>query len=90
MAAKQLGFTILKYFPAEMFGGVKMLKILGPLFPEIQYCPTGGITRKNMKEYLDLKNVIAVGGSWITPDNLIEEKDWDAISALARETTRTE
>jgi 2-dehydro-3-deoxyphosphogluconate aldolase/(4S)-4-hydroxy-2-oxoglutarate aldolase len=84
LAAKQMGFSTLKFFPAELAGGINMLKALAPVFSDVQFCPTGGITRVNMKDYLSLKNVIAVGGTWIAPKHLIEEKNWDAISALAR------
>lgn len=84
LAAKEMGFSTLKFFPAELAGGVNMLKALLPIFPDIKFCPTGGITRANMKDYLNLKNVIAVGGTWLAPKSLIEEKNWDAISALAR------
>lgn len=84
LAAKQMGFSTLKFFPAELSGGINMLKALAPVFPDIHFCPTGGITRANMKDYLGLKNVIAVGGTWLAPKHLIEEKNWAAISALAR------
>lgn len=88
MAAREMGFPILKFFPAELSGGIKMLKALAPIFPEIQFCPTGGITRSNMKEYLQLENVISVGGSWIAPENLIKEKKWEEIGILAKEIIR--
>lgn len=84
IAAREMGFHTLKFFPAEVSGGIAMLKALLPIFPEIQFCPTGGITRINMNEYLALKNVVAVGGTWIAPENLIEEKNWDAITSLAK------
>jgi 2-dehydro-3-deoxyphosphogluconate aldolase/(4S)-4-hydroxy-2-oxoglutarate aldolase len=85
LAAKHLGLNTLKFFPAETFGGVKLLKSYLSVFPDIQFCPVGGISRVNMKDYLALKNVIAVGGTWITPDNLIQDKNWDAIIGLAKE-----
>ena len=90
MAAKQLGFNVLKFFPAELAGGIPMLKAMAPVFPDIQFCPTGGITRTNMRDYLALENVIAVGGTWIAPENLIANQDWDGIGVLAREAVRAE
>lgn len=85
MGAREMGLTALKFFPAEVAGGVGMLKHLAPIFPEMHFCPTGGINRVNMKDYLALENVIAVAGTWITPKNLIDAKNWDAITLLARE-----
>lgn len=90
MAARQMGFSVLKFFPAELAGGIPMLKAVAPLFPDLQFCPTGGITRTNMRDYLALKNVIAVGGTWIAPEHLVETQDWDGIGVLAREAVRAE
>jgi 2-dehydro-3-deoxyphosphogluconate aldolase/(4S)-4-hydroxy-2-oxoglutarate aldolase len=64
--AKEHGFTYLKFFPANLFGGLKALKTFGALFPECFFCPTGGISEDNYPEYLSLSNVVCVGGSWLT------------------------
>ncbi|CAK8714694.1 MAG: 2-keto-3-deoxy-phosphogluconate aldolase [Candidatus Electronema aureum] len=83
MLAQERGFTELKFFPAEAAGGVEMLKALHGPFPRITFCPTGGISQENCKNYLSLSNVSCVGGSWIAPPELIEKGDWDTISELA-------
>ncbi|WP_442582328.1 2-dehydro-3-deoxy-phosphogluconate aldolase [Mesorhizobium sp. ASY16-5R] len=85
MTAREAGIDFLKFFPAEQAGGVAFLKSLASPFAGIRFCPTGGVSQKNVKDYLSLPNVICVGGSWVAPDNLIEAKDWAAIEALARE-----
>lgn len=63
--ANELGYDVLKFFPANLFGGVDALKTYGKVFPHIKFCPTGGINESNYKEYLNLENVISVGGSWV-------------------------
>jgi 2-dehydro-3-deoxyphosphogluconate aldolase/(4S)-4-hydroxy-2-oxoglutarate aldolase len=83
MLAQERGFTELKFFPAEAAGGVEMLKALHGPFPRITFCPTGGITQENYRNYLSLANVSCVGGSWIAPPELIEKGDWDTITELA-------
>jgi 2-dehydro-3-deoxyphosphogluconate aldolase/(4S)-4-hydroxy-2-oxoglutarate aldolase len=85
MTAREAGIDFLKFFPAEQAGGAAFLKSLASPFAGIRFCPTGGVSPKNVKDYLSLPNVICVGGSWVAPDNLIEAKDWAAIEALARE-----
>ncbi len=77
------GFKIVKFFPAEAAGGVPMLKALSGPLPEIKFMPTGGINPQNVKTYLDLPNVVAAGGSWITPKAHLDSENWDAITALA-------
>ncbi len=62
-----------------------MLKALGGPFPDVSFCPTGGITRASAAEYLALPNVVCVGGSWFTPKELLEAGNWGAIEALARD-----
>lgn len=84
MRMLELGLDTLKFFPAEAAGGVPMLKSLhGPL-PKVMFCPTGGITEKTAANYLALPNVMCVGGSWVTPDHLLQTGDWQAIQALAQ------
>ncbi|HEY2684772.1 MAG TPA: bifunctional 4-hydroxy-2-oxoglutarate aldolase/2-dehydro-3-deoxy-phosphogluconate aldolase [Steroidobacteraceae bacterium] len=85
IAARHLGFKVLKLFPADIAGGVRMLKALAPLFPDVEFCPTGGVSRESAPDYLALPNVVCVGGSWITPPNLLAAGDWAAIEKLARE-----
>lgn len=85
MALSDLGFEILKFFPAEASGGTAWLKAVAAPLPHIQFCPTGGIDMQNARDYLALPNVIAVGGSWIAPKEAIAAKDFARITALARE-----
>jgi 2-dehydro-3-deoxyphosphogluconate aldolase/(4S)-4-hydroxy-2-oxoglutarate aldolase len=72
IAARLAGFNILKLFPAHQAGGVEMLRALGAPFPDVLFCPTGGITRAAAPEYLALPNVVAIGGSWVAPRALID------------------
>ncbi|MEA3174963.1 MAG: 2-dehydro-3-deoxyphosphogluconate aldolase / (4S)-4-hydroxy-2-oxoglutarate aldolase [Gammaproteobacteria bacterium] len=85
IAARHAGFDTLKFFPAEQAGGVATLRALGALFPELIFCPTGGITRANFADYLSLSNVASVGGSWVAPQEMINASDWNGIETLARE-----
>jgi 2-dehydro-3-deoxyphosphogluconate aldolase/(4S)-4-hydroxy-2-oxoglutarate aldolase len=85
IAASERGFKLLKLFPAEVAGGVAMLKSMGGPFEDIGFCPTGGITASNMLDYLELPNVLCVGGTWLTPANLLHNKDWGGIRDLARQ-----
>lgn len=79
------GFTTFKLFPAQQAGGVGMLKALAGPFPEVVFCPTGGITRATAPEFLALPNVACVGGSWVAPNDKIRAGDWRGIEALARD-----
>lgn len=85
MAARAAGFAALKLFPAREAGGVAMLKALAAPFPDMVFCPTGGITRETAPEYLALANVACVGGSWVAPADRVAAADWTAIEQLARE-----
>jgi 2-dehydro-3-deoxyphosphogluconate aldolase / (4S)-4-hydroxy-2-oxoglutarate aldolase len=84
MAAVAAGFSILKFFPAEPAGGLAMLRALHGPFPEVGFCPTGGIDAVKAVSYLELPNVVAVGGSWVAPRTALIGKDWQKIAALAR------
>ena len=84
IAARAAGFDACKLFPAQQAGGVGMLKALSGPFPDQVFCPTGGVLRANVQEYLDLPNVLCVGGSWITPAAAMATSDWAAIESLAR------
>jgi 2-dehydro-3-deoxyphosphogluconate aldolase / (4S)-4-hydroxy-2-oxoglutarate aldolase len=86
MAAAARGFTTVKLFPAAQLGGIGALKALGAPFPEARFCPTGGIGEEEMRDYLALPNVVAVGGSWLAPAAEIAAGEWDAIEARARRT----
>ncbi|KAF7774988.1 keto-deoxy-phosphogluconate aldolase [Pseudoalteromonas citrea] len=79
------GFKFLKFFPAEAAGGVPMLKSIGGPLPQVTFCPTGGISLDSAPKYLALKNVICVGGTWMLDKQLIANKDWQAIEALAKQ-----
>jgi 2-dehydro-3-deoxyphosphogluconate aldolase/(4S)-4-hydroxy-2-oxoglutarate aldolase len=85
MTAAEAGFSLLKFFPAEPAGGVAMLQSLHGPFPDVQFCPTGGITAANAPKYLALPNVVAVGGSWIVPKPALESAAWPSITKLARQ-----
>lgn len=83
--ALDMGITECKFFPAEAYGGVKTLKALSGPYKDIMFMPTGGINEDNMLSYLELENVMAVGGSFMAPDKLVREKQWDQISSLCRQ-----
>lgn len=83
--ARAAGFNVLKLFPAEQAGGIGMLKALGAPFPDVLFCPTGGISRATAPNFLALPNVVCVGGSWVAPAALLAAKDWAGIEALARD-----
>jgi 2-dehydro-3-deoxyphosphogluconate aldolase/(4S)-4-hydroxy-2-oxoglutarate aldolase len=85
MVAAQAGITQLKCFPASAIGGTKLLKAWSGPFPDIQFCPTGGISKDNYQEYLGLPNVICAGGSWLTEAKLLTEGDWAEVTRRATE-----
>ncbi len=85
IGARALGYDVLKLFPAQQAGGIAMLKALGAPFPDVLFCPTGGITRASAADFLALPNVVCVGGSWLAPAELMAAGDWAAIEALARD-----
>ena len=85
MAAKSAGFSILKFFPAGTSGGAAAIKAFSGPFADIQFVPTGGIKPENAHEYLSLSNVRAVGGTWLTPTDLIKNGRWDEIETIARQ-----
>ncbi|MBO0902146.1 bifunctional 4-hydroxy-2-oxoglutarate aldolase/2-dehydro-3-deoxy-phosphogluconate aldolase [Jiella sonneratiae] len=85
MAMLQEGYEVLKFFPAEQIGGAALLKSIAPVMPALKFCPTGGISPKNVRDYLDLPNVLCVGGSWLAPKDKVAAGDWSGITALARE-----
>jgi 2-dehydro-3-deoxyphosphogluconate aldolase / (4S)-4-hydroxy-2-oxoglutarate aldolase len=85
MAANADGLSFLKFFPATAAGGVPMLKALAGPFPDVAFCPTGGITLDTASQFLALPNVKVCGGSWLTPADALAAGDWARITRLARE-----
>lgn len=85
MAAHDDGYTELKFFPAVPAGGTAMLKGWHGPFADITFCPTGGVTAGNARDFLALPNVACVGGSWIAPGDAIERGDWARVTRLAKE-----
>ena len=79
------GYDTFKLFPAQQAGGLGMLKALGAPFPEVVFCPTGGISRATAPEFLALPNVACVGGSWVAPTDKIRSGDWAGIEQLAKD-----
>lgn len=82
--ALDAGFDTVKLFPAAQAGGLGMLKAMAGPFPQVRFCPTGGIDATSAPSFLALPNVACVGGSWICPSELVRAGDWDSITALAR------
>lgn len=85
MHAREAGFTVLKFFPAEANGGASALKSLAAPLADVRFCPTGGISPANVAQYRALSQVACVGGSWMAPDAAVRAGDWARITALARE-----
>lgn len=81
--AMEMGLDTLKFFPAEPSGGVGMLKALTAVYP-VKFMPTGGVSVKNINDYLGINAVLACGGTWMVPANLIKEQNWDAIAELVK------
>lgn len=84
MTGAEHGYNFLKFFPAEAAGGVNAIKSIGGPFPNVTFCPTGGISPNNYLTYLALKNVRCVGGSWLAPESALESNDWAKITTLAK------
>ena len=85
IAGLAAGFEFFKLFPANIVGGVGALKAFHSPFPQARFCPTGGVSAANAADYLALKNVVCVGGSWVAPPEAVRAGDWDRITRLARE-----
>lgn len=83
MRAREAGFRYQKFFPATAAGGIPMLKAFSGPFSDVMFCPTGGIGQDNYHDFLALKNVFAVGGSWLTPGDAVSAQNWQAITSLA-------
>lgn len=85
MTAQEDGFTELKFFPAMQAGGPNLLKAWAGPFADIKFCPTGGVSLENAPQLLALPNVVVVGGSWLTPADIMARNDWAQITQLAKE-----
>ncbi|MDJ1008729.1 MAG: bifunctional 4-hydroxy-2-oxoglutarate aldolase/2-dehydro-3-deoxy-phosphogluconate aldolase [Paracoccaceae bacterium] len=85
MRLLERGYSMQKFFPAEASGGARALGALAAPLPQIAFCPTGGVTAANARDYLSLKNTLCVGGSWVTPKDMVASGNWRAIEALAAE-----
>jgi 2-dehydro-3-deoxyphosphogluconate aldolase/(4S)-4-hydroxy-2-oxoglutarate aldolase len=85
LQALYFGYDTLKFFPAQQAGGIPMLQAFAGPFANVAFCPTGGISRKTAPAFLQLGNVLCVGGSWVAPNTLVETGDWAGIEALARD-----
>lgn len=84
MLAKENSLTHCKLFPASLVGGVNILKAYSGPFPNINFCPTGGINLDNMNDFLSLDNVLCVGGSWLASSRLVKEKKFNEITSIAK------
>lgn len=88
MRLLELGYDMLKFFPAEAAGGAPALKAIGAPLAQITFCPTGGVSPANARDYLSLPNVVCAGGSWVAPKPMVQAGDWAGIEALAREAAK--
>jgi 2-dehydro-3-deoxyphosphogluconate aldolase / (4S)-4-hydroxy-2-oxoglutarate aldolase len=85
IAARNAGFNLLKFFPAQHAGAIDALQAFGALFPDLLFCPAGAMTQATAKAFLALPNVVCVSGSWMVPQSMLGARDWQGIEALARE-----
>lgn len=85
MRLLERGYKVQKFFPAEANGGATALKAIGSPIPQVKFCPTGGVSLSNARDYLSLSNTLCVGGSWVAPKDKVEQGDWAGITALALE-----
>jgi 2-dehydro-3-deoxyphosphogluconate aldolase/(4S)-4-hydroxy-2-oxoglutarate aldolase len=85
LTARHAGFHVLRLYPAQQAGGVDNMRALAAAFPDVSFCPLGGVTSASAKEYLALPNVVCVAGSWVAPHESVQKSDWQTIEALAKE-----
>lgn len=83
--AMNFGLKLVKFFPAEAYGGINTLKALAGPFGHMKFVPTGGVGLHNLTDYLDLPNVAAVGGSFVPPSKMVKEKDWAGVTRVCKE-----
>jgi 2-dehydro-3-deoxyphosphogluconate aldolase/(4S)-4-hydroxy-2-oxoglutarate aldolase len=84
-AALNMGLKVIKFFPANIYGGLNAMKNLSAPFVGVKFLPTGGINTANVREYIDAPFIHAVGGSWVCPKDAVKAGDWDKITALCAE-----
>ena len=89
MAGVAAGYRFFKFFPATAAGGIPLLRALRAPFPEVRFCPTGGITQETARSFLELPNVLCVGGSWLAPSEALQSRDWSRIESLAAKAAAT-
>lgn len=87
--AIELGLDVVKFFPAEQSGGLAKIKAMAAPYVNMKFMPTGGVNAKNLTSYLDFPKIIACGGSWMVPGDLINAGEWDKIEQLTREAVQT-
>nr|WP_278979559.1 bifunctional 4-hydroxy-2-oxoglutarate aldolase/2-dehydro-3-deoxy-phosphogluconate aldolase [Providencia alcalifaciens] len=85
MAGMNYGLKEFKFFPAEANGGVKALKAIAGPFSQVRFCPTGGISLANYRDYLALESVLCIGGSWVVPEDALESGNYEKITELAQQ-----
>lgn len=85
MSLLEKGYDVQKFFPAESVGGASALRAIAAPIPQVRFCPTGGISMANVTDYLSLKTVLCVGGSWVAPADAVAAGDWSRIETLARQ-----
>ena len=83
--ALELGINEVKFFPAQQYGGANAIKALSGVFSQVLFCPTGGVSPSNIADYFSIKNVFAVGGSWMVPKDIVANKNWQGITQLSRQ-----
>ncbi len=88
MKAVGLGLKVVKFFPADVYGGIKAIKALSAPFGQVRFLPTGGVSEANLKEFVENKSVAAVGGSWVCKKDDIAAHDWDKITMLSSNAVR--
>lgn len=88
MKAVGMGLRVLKFFPADVYGGIKAIKALSAPFGQVRFLPTGGVSPDNLKDFISNKAVAAVGGSWVCKKDDIANHDWDKITALSAEAVK--
>ncbi|AEA59283.1 bifunctional 4-hydroxy-2-oxoglutarate aldolase/2-dehydro-3-deoxy-phosphogluconate aldolase [Burkholderia gladioli] len=84
IAALELGYEVVKFFPAQQAGGIPMLQAFHGPFPTLKFCPTGGISAQSAPDFLKQPNVVCVGGSWLTPKAALAAQDWAEVTRLAQ------